>query len=284
MIWTVFALTTSLLLTEVDAKQVVLCETSLLNHCLQTLSLSVRGQLPDSDAELKQLLGQRGAMVLPLRDENVAGVILLARKQIPDSLSIDLSGSLYSFTLSEQLAVTLWHEIGHLEAINLLELGVFDTLSPYRHEWIADCYLTWRSAKEGKGLDLAWQQYHRRNLNMMQSAENISHWTVPVMAQVLEQYDAEQLAHFNSFSDFIQDALPRLFEEEQDTLAEFASLFHRTFDTQVMQLLPDYMFWRKPVLAQLLEPTLVKLLGEPAAREWMQKQNFSSPLAFKAEP
>ena len=274
MSWTAFALTTSLLLAPVDTKQVVLCEASLLKSCLKNLSVDVRGQLPASVNDIKQLLGQRGAMVLPLDDKRVAGVVLLARDQLPQSLSIELSGSLHSFTLSEQLAVTLWHEVGHLEAINLVALGVFDTLSSYRHEWVADCYLIWRSAKEGKGLDLAWQQYHRRNLNMMQNADNISHWTVPVMAQVLQHYDAEQLASFHRFSDFMQDALPRLFEEEQDTLDEFASLFHRTFNTQAMQPLPDYMFWRKPVLAQLLEPTLVSLLGESAARDWMQKQNL----------
>lgn len=274
MIWTAFSLTTSLLLAPVDTKQVVLCETPLLKSCLQTLSVDVRGQLPASVDEIKQLLGQRGAMVLPLRNKHVAGVVLLARDRLPQSLSIELFGSLYSFTLSEQLAVTLWHEVGHLEAINLVEMGVIDSLTSYRHEWIADCYLIWRSAKEGKGLDLAWQQYHRRNLNMMQSADNISHWTVPVMAQVLEHYDAEQLADFNRFSDFIQDALPRLFEEEQDTLDEFASLFHRTFNTQAMRPLPDYMFWRKPVLAQLIAPTLVSLLGESATRNWMQKQNL----------
>ena len=274
MIWTAFSLTTSLLLAPVDTKQVVLCETPLLKSCLQTLSVDVRGQLPASVDEIKQLLGQRGAMVLPLRNKHVAGVVLLARDRLPQSLSIELFGSLYSFTLSEQLAVTIWHEVGHLEAINLVEMGVIDSLTSYRHEWIADCYLIWRSAKEGKGLDLAWQQYHRRNLNMMQSADNISHWTVPVMAQVLEHYDAEQLADFNRFSDFIQDALPRLFEEEQDTLDEFASLFHRTFNTQAMRPLPDYMFWRKPVLAQLIAPTLVSLLGESATRNWMQKQNL----------
>jgi hypothetical protein len=281
VIWTAFALTTSLLLAPVDTKQVVLCETPLLKSCLQTLSVDVRGQLPASVNEIKQLLGQRGAMVLPLRDTHIAGVVLLARDRLPQSLSIELFGSLHSFTLSEQLAVTLWHEVGHLEAINLVESGVIDSLSSYRHEWIADCYLIWRAAKEGKGLDLAWQQYHRRNLNMMQSADNISHWTVPVMAQVLEHYDAEQLVKFDTFSDFIQDALPRIFEDEQDTLDEFASLFHRTFNTQAMHPLPDYMFWRKPALAQLLEPTLVTLLGESATRDWMQKQNLPQiPITF----
>lgn len=281
MIWTALALTTGLYLTQVNDKQVLLCETELIQPCLQELSPDARRQLPAIAAEVNRLLGVRGAMVLPLQDTDIAGVILLDRQQLPHSLSVELSGSLHSFTLAQQLEVTLLHETGHLEAIALLESGVIDALSPYRHEWIADCYLIWRLAKKGKGLDLAWQQYHRRNVNMMQSVENVSHWTVPIMAQVFEHYDVEQLVKFDSFNGFMQDALPKLSEESQDSLDEFASLFHRTFSTQVMHFLPDYMFWRKPVLGQLLEPTLVTLLGAPAAREWMKNQKLPFKMSFQ---
>jgi len=211
---------------------------------------------------------------MPVEDTTIAGLILTSAENIPESLSVNLSGSIISLNLEHQRQLTLWHEIGHLEAKALLDKGGIDELTPYMHEWLADCYLAWRVAQETGSLALIWQQYHRRNLDLMQNVKAMSHWTVPVLSQLLNRYTLQELVAFETFDDLMDDIRPHLALLDPDSLDEFSSLVHRTFSTQVLQPLPNYMFWRKPDLGRYLEPTLIKLLGEVRAQEWLREQNM----------
>ncbi|WP_246033095.1 hypothetical protein [Shewanella canadensis] len=274
MICSALALSVSLLWTDIGSKQAMICDLQSLQSCLDQLPSSVRHQLPANFSEFNQLLGQRGAMVMAVEDRSIAGLILTSPENIPESLSVNLSGSIVSFNLENQHQLTLWHEMGHLEAKELLDSGLIDELTPYMHEWLADCYLAWRVARETGSLGLIWQQYHRRNIDVMQNVTAMSHWTVPVLSQLLSRYTLQELMAFETFSDLMVDILPQLALLEPDSLAEFSSLLHRTFSTQVLQPLPNYMFWRKPDLGHYLEPTLIKLLGEDAAQHWLREQRM----------
>lgn len=274
MIWSTLTLGASLLWADIGSKQALVCDMESFQSCLHQLPSSVRHQLPANVSEFNQILGQRGAMVMAVEDSTIAGVILLSPENLPGSLSVNLSGSIVSLNLENQQEITLWHEMGHLEANILQNSGLIDELTPYMHEWLADCYLAWRVAQEKRNLGLIWQQYNRRNIDVMQSVDNMSHWTVPVLSQLLSRYSLQELMAFETFSDLMSDLLPQLELPDPDSLAEFSSLVHRTFSTEVLQPLPNYMFWRKPALGHYLEPTLTKLLGEQAAEHWLIEQKM----------
>jgi len=274
VIWSALALSVSLLWTDIGSKQAMICELDSLQSCLHQFPSSVRHQLPANVSQFNQILGQRGAMVMPVEDRSIAGLILTSSANIPESLSVNLSGSIISLNLEHQRQLTLWHEIGHLEAKALLDMGGIDELTPYMHEWLADCYLAWRVVQETGSLALIWQQYHRRNLDLMQNVKAMSHWTVPVLSQLLNRYTLQELVAFETFDDLMDDILPHLALLDPDSLDEFSSLAHRTFSTQVLEPLPNYMFWRKPDLGRYLEPTLIKLLGEVRAQDWLREQNM----------
>lgn len=293
MIWLALALNlnVSLFWTDIGSKQALVCHVSVLQTCLNQLSPHVRQQLPNTQADFRHELGRRGAMVLAVDDEDISGLVLLAPSHLPESVVVDLSGNIYSFDLAQQKQMTLWHELGHLEAKRLVEQGMFKPLSEFQHEWLADSYLIWRSAKERKSLDLAWQQYHRRNLDVIKDVSFMSHWSVPMLDQILQRYSLEELNKFDKFGDLIADLLPHLTFLNQDELNEFSSLIHRTFSPQAFMNLPNYMYWRKPALRKYFEPTLVSLLGGEGAQQWLQEQSlltdaepFSVDPAFLAEP
>ncbi|NRB22650.1 hypothetical protein [Shewanella sp.] len=274
MIWLALALSSGVYWTEVGAKQALVCQMTELGSCLAHLPPRVRQQVPNSIDGLNRAMGRRGAMVLPLVDTQVSGLILISPSNIPQTILVDLSGELYSFPLVESQQLTLWHELGHLQAVDLVDKGLMEGLTDYQHEWLADCYLVWRSAREKQGLDLAWQQYHRRNIDVMQDVSFMSHWTVPVLSQLLSRYKVEELTHFETFEALMGDFLPQLEQANQDTLDEFSSLIHRSFSTQASLQLPSYMYWRKPALRRYFESTLVSLLGREAADLWLREQSL----------
>ncbi|AQS37958.1 hypothetical protein Sps_02806 [Shewanella psychrophila] len=274
MIWLALVLSPSLYWTDVGVKQALVCQVTQMESCLANLSPHVRQQLPSTADGLNHAMGLRGAMVLPVADRDISGLILISPSYIPNSILVDLSGELHSFPLVESKKVTLWHELGHLEAANLVGKGLMGKLSSYQHEWVADCYLVWRTARETLGLDLAWQQYHRRNIDVMKDVSFMSHWTVPVLSQLLGHYSFEELNRFRTFESLMSDFLPQLEQLDQDTLDEFSSLIHRSFSTQASLHLPSYMYWRKPALRQYFESTLVSLLGRNGANQWLQQQSM----------
>ncbi len=203
-------MTSGVFRTDIGPKHALVCERHQLEACVAQLPPSARHQLPTRLSDLHYLLGQRGAMVLPLRHDEIAGLVITDYKQLPRSQTINWGVGHFTLVLKQQAQLTYWHELGHLYAIDALSRQGQTITSAYQHEWLADLYLVWRIAHETDSLELAWQQYHRRNLAVMADSEFMSHWTVPILAQVLERYSVELLQQFSSFELFWRDVSPGL--------------------------------------------------------------------------
>ncbi|WP_244623405.1 hypothetical protein [Shewanella salipaludis] len=277
------ALASGLYWTQVGSAQALVCPVSLLSLCLEELSPEVRRQLPDSESKILGAMGLRSAMVMPTSDAECAGLVLVNDNGDRTSLSVNLGGEGYSLPLTRQHELTLWHELGHLQNLALRGTVLPLELRPYQHEWLADIYLVWRSVHETGSLDLAWQQYHRRNLAVLADVTNMSHWSPPVLRQLLEKYDAGQLMGFGHYADFLKASYPLLRQYDADALGEFSSLIQRTFGPGAVQDLPRYIFWRKARLGYYLQPTLRALMGPNAADAWLT-QAAMQPLSEQGAP
>lgn len=256
--------------------QALVCQTPQLSNCLAQLSPETRRQLPSDPNLLLQQMARRGAMAIPLNDPHVTGSILLSVDNIPRSLSARWNGQVYSLQLQQAVNLTLLHELGHLAVASSHSPYLTKTLlSPYQHEWLADIYLLWSLAKQDQRRDLAWQQYHRRNLAVFDSRFAMSHWTSPMLAQLMEIYDWEQLAKFEQFDLLINQLYPQLKQYDQDELDEFSSLMQRVFGTVMMHNLPHYMFWRRGEMGRYIRPTIEAVMGKPAAQVWLDKNGMN---------
>lgn len=256
--------------------QALVCQTPQLIECLAQLPQDARQQLPQDPSLLLQEMGLRGAMARPIRHQIITGVILLATDNIPRASSALLNGQIYSLTLQHAVQLTLLHELGHLAIASSHSPHLrHQPLSTYQHEWLADIYLLWSLAKKNQSNELAWQQYHRRNLAVFASASAMSHWTTPMLAQLMRLYSWEELAHFEQFDTLIDDLYPRLMQYDQDELDEFSSLIQRVFGSGVMHSLPHYMFWRRPEMGRYIRPTIETLMGKQAAASWLTQNAMS---------
>jgi hypothetical protein len=272
-------------------KQALVCELSHWNECQRQLSPNSAKQLNFSAKFAAQVLGRQEAMVLPIKDAQQAGVILLAPSlwlalhELPSSrhnqvlkggaaqqMSINVAGEYYALKLKLQAQLTLWHELGHLENIALQGGLLPEQLSAYQHEWLADVYTLWRSVQETGNLDLAWQQYHRRNMALMNDIANLQHWSAPQLLSILREHSQTELVNLEQYSDYIASIYPNLTQVDEVALAEYSSLVQRTFGAGAVQALPNYMFWRQQKLALWLRPTLDELMGKQQADSWLRKQ------------
>lgn len=258
---------------DIAAQKALICERDTLATCLEVLPESARVQLPNS--QLLQLsMGARAAMVLPLLHREIAGVLVTDFDKLPHKRSVNWGAGHYSLALNRQDELTYWHELGHLEAIAAMQSLNLEINSTYQHEWLSDLYLVWRVANETNSVNLAWQQYHRRNIDVIANTEFMSHWSVPILAQALQRYSVKQLQSFDSFNAFLTDFWPLLTVPNDDSIAEFSSLIQRTFGAGTVQPLPGYMYWRKPDLGRYLEPTLIKIMGQSSAKRWLAEQSM----------
>ncbi len=255
-------------------KQALLCPLAQLSQCLSILPKAILQQLPRDEAQFKEELGLRSAMVLPLVDSRVAGLILINEVETPRLQFANIDGMSYQLELKDQELLTLWHELGHLENVSLQGTVLPQALTGYQHEWLADLYLIWRVAEEKGSYTLAWQQYHRRNLAALTSVQSISHWTSPMMGQVLLQYSVGQVARFADYQAFLAAVYPKLIQLSPGQLNEYASLMQRTFGASVLQPLPNYLSWRKRSLGDYLKPTLVQLMGDEESSKWLIQQGM----------
>ncbi|WP_445945970.1 hypothetical protein [Shewanella sp.] len=285
-------------------KKALICDISHWHECLQQLSSTALAQLDFSPEYAENVLGRQEAMVLSVKESQHAGVILLApslvqalEQQVTEDsahksidkitkknsekstsiisirqASISVAGKYYSLILEHQAQLTLWHELGHLENIALQGSILPIKLSAYQHEWLADVYTLWRSLKETGKLDLAWQQYHRRNMALINDIANLSHWSAPQLLSLLSEQPERLQLDFEQYSNFIAFIYPKLMQLDESTLAEYSSLVQRTFGAGAVQSLPHYMFWRQQELALWLRPTLGELMGEKQAELWLKAQ------------
>lgn len=262
-------LISSLTWVPVADKQALICHLAQLSQCLAVLPSAVRQQLPRNEALFKKAIGLRSAMVLPVKDSHFSGLILVNEQDTPEIQLANIDGITYQLDLKEQAQLTFWHELGHLENLALQGSLLPAELTPYQHEWLADLYLIWRIANAKDNLDLAWQQYHRRNLAALTSMKYMSHWTSPMMMQVLSKYQIAQITQYGHYRDFLADFYPKMVQIEPQVLREYSSLMQRTFGETVLQPLPEYLYWRKPDLGRYLAPTLILLMGEQKAHDWL---------------
>jgi len=256
-------------------KKALRCERKALTTCLAQLPRGARAQVPNIGL-LQASMGNRAAMVLPIHHTHIAGVIITDDSLLPQQSSVNVAGKHYTLVLDRQAELTYWHELGHLEAMAAMASIEQGISSQFTHEWLADLYLVWRIAHETGELNLAWQQYHRRNIDVMNSVAAMSHWSAPILAQVLVGYRADELQAFKSFKAFLIELLPKLTIPSEDSIAEFSSLIQRTFGAGSVQSLPGYMYWRKPALGEYLAPTLSTLMGRQTARRWLVTQDMQT--------
>lgn len=262
-------LMTSLSWVPIADKQALICPLAELKECLETLPASVRLQLPSTSAQFKHELGLRSAMVMPVADSHLSGLILINERETPEVQFANIDRVTYQLDLQEQSQLTLWHELGHLENLALQGSLLPENLTTYQHEWLADIYLIWRIAREKGSYHLAWQQYHRRNLAALTNVQYMSHWSAPMMIQVLNRYQVFQVAHYSQYRDFVANFYPMVTQIDPHTLGEYSSLMQRTFGQSVLQPLPEYLFWRKTELGYYLKPTFDLLMGREKARDWL---------------
>jgi hypothetical protein len=271
-------------------KKSLICEISHWANCIKQLSFASQKKLGLSNSQAISALARQEAMVFPIADSQVSGLVLLAPslvaalKTVDDmplatpaimtntQLSISVNGALYPLKLEQQARLTLWHEIGHLENIALQGKSLPEHLTPYQHEWLADVYVVWRSSRSNTDLSLAWQQLHRRNMALINDIGNLSHWSTPQLQFILTSASLEDIQAFSQYSDFIADIYPEMAQLDEVELREYSSLVQRTFGTGAVQALPSYMFWRQAQLAKWLQPTLSELMGPVQAQTWLKRQ------------
>lgn len=254
----------------IATKQALVCSLSSLVRCIALLPASLQQQTAFSVANIRRAVGRKSAMVLVAEHHIIAGVIVVnpANNMAEQSGAIGLKT--YQLPLANQIQLTLWHEIGHLYNIALQGSILPSSLTEYQHEWLADLYLLWRIAQHYQQLDLAWQQFHRRNLALINDSGNLSHWSAPQLQIVLNHYNAQQLQHFTHYEDFLSAVYPLMPTWSPRDMGEFSSLVQRTFSA--VQSLPGYMFWRQSELIQVLSPTLERLMGKAEAQRWLKNQ------------
>ncbi|MBV7314673.1 hypothetical protein [Shewanella sp. NIFS-20-20] len=253
-------------------QQVRVCQAGELAECLARLPAQWQQALP-SAPRLLVSLGQHGAMsvrvtlgaeagdALPNHSVASYGLILLATANLPTYASAYSRGQYWQLPLAQQALMSQWHEAGHLVIAHLQDQAVLPSqLSKPQQETLADIYSIWRSAHHFGDLALGWQQYHRRNLALIDSVDNVSHWSVPVLQPLLAQLPLEQWLQAQDFADFIGVSPLRWRLPKHRELNELASLTQQSFGEHSGPKLARYLYWRREQLWQLLSPTLAQFL------------------------
>lgn len=256
-------------------KQALICPLANIDSCLKELPRALQRQIGLSALNIRQSMGYKSAMVLAVNHPTIAGVIAIQAEREPKQQTGSLGLETFSIELVNQAQLSLWHEIGHLHNIALQGQELPSNLTDYQHEWLADVYLFWHLAQTQQ-LNLAWQQLHRRNLAIIHDSDNLSHWSAPQLQYLLQVNEQKLLSSNMPYNEFIGHIYPLLPNFSTRDISEFSSLIQRTFGAGVVQPLPNYMFWRQPGLAKILQPTLDFLMGKPAAQKWLSQYLESS--------
>ncbi|UJF21709.1 hypothetical protein [Shewanella sp. OMA3-2] len=256
-------------------KRALVCPLVSIETCLKKLPQSLQGQISLSASNIRQSIGYKSAMVLAVNHSTIAGIIAIQAEREPKQQTGALGLKTYGIELVNQAQLSLWHEVGHLHNIALQGKELPTNLTDYQHEWLADVYLFWHLA-QSKQLHFAWQQLHRRNLAVIHDSDNLSHWSAPQLQYLLQMNQQQSLVKDISYRQFMSQIYPHLPNYSTRDISEFSSLIQRTFGAGVVQPLPNYMFWRQPDLAKILQPTLDFLMGKPAAQKWLSQYLESS--------
>ncbi|RYV00528.1 hypothetical protein SOPP22_17070 [Shewanella sp. OPT22] len=259
---------------DINSKRALVCDINQIQHCLKALPQSALDHLPPKLHRYREMMGLRHAMVIPLQAPKTSGLILINPSETPTEAFAIVRNKPLKLHLNQQRQLSLWHEEGHLFNNDLPQR--FRPKNQFQHEWQADLYLLWRSVKETQRTDLAWQQFHRRNIDVINDPINLNHWSSPILLQVLSQYSAQHINSFKSYSEFIHAVHPHVHELEGDDKQETYNLIRFLFDDNSTRDLPNYLYWRRPKLAQFLYPTFDYLLGQNKANELIKKLHLPS--------
>lgn len=267
-------LASSLFWSDVGDRQALVCPPEQYTQCLAAIPAQYQRRFPAKLSTVQWQLGLRAAMAMPTDGEQFAGIILWAPDRLNHSISALWNDTVYQLPLAQQAELTLWHELGHLVITHLQYQGQLpNNLTPLEHEWLADCYMLWRSVQETGELVLARQQLDRRNMAVFADIENFSHWTALYLAPQLANVDVQQLQH-SRFAAWLLPMFRATKRYNADELQEFSGLLQRLFGMGRWQSLPDYMSWRRPTLGQVIGDTLRRVMGDSAAERWMTEQNL----------
>jgi hypothetical protein len=256
-------------------KQALICPLANIDSCLKELPLSLQEKTDFLALNIRQSIGYKSAMVLAVSHPTIAGVIAIQTDREPKQQTGSLGLETFSIELVNQAQLSLWHEIGHLHNIALQGQELPLNLTDYQHEWLADVYLFWHLVQTQQ-LHFALQQLHRRNLAIIHDSDNLSHWSAPQLQYLLQMNEQKPYVKDIPYREFIAQIYPQLPNYSTRDISEFSSLIQRTFGAGVVQPLPNYMFWRQPDLAKILQPTLDFLMGKPAAQKWRSQYLESS--------
>ncbi|MCL1077655.1 hypothetical protein D5R81_06660 [Parashewanella spongiae] len=248
---------------DIHTQRALVCDINQLSFCLQQLPESSLTHLPQDAKQLREVMGHRHAMVLPItQPENISGLILLNKEVEPKSVITFIGRQTLQLNLFRQQELSLWHEQGHLANKQLQATILPQQLSRYEHEWLADVYVLWRSVKETGTLELAWQQYHRRNLAAIDDPINLSHWSSPYLLRLMSELSVTQIQQFSQYSDFVKASYLKLNSINPRRQKELNNLVKFIFNNNKSSELPNYLYWRRAELNALLKPTFIHLLGE----------------------
>lgn len=267
-------LVSSLFWSDVGERQALICPPEQYSQCLAAVPAKYQQRFPAQVAAVRRQLGLRAAMAMPVDDDQFAGMILWVPERLNHSISALWNDTVYQLPLAQQAELTLWHELGHLAVTHLQHTGQLPaSLTPLEHEWLADCYMAWRSVQETGELTLARQQLDRRNMAVFADIENFSHWTALYLAPQFASFDAKQMQR-SSFAAWLLPLFHATKRYNEDELQEFSGLLQRLFGMGRWQSLPDYMSWRRPALGEVIGTTLRRVMGDTAAEQWMTEQNL----------
>ena len=261
---------------DIGVKQAIVCDINQIQACLKQLDKRSLQRLPVKIKRYREMMGLRHAMVIPINDTSTAGLILINPRETPTETFAIVRNTALKLPLFQQRQLSLWHEQGHLINRPLFASLNQPHISGYQHEWLADLYLLWKSVQATKSTNLAWQQLHRRNIDIINNPINLNHWSSPFLLQVLQKLSTEQILSFSTYNEFFKKIVPKLKPLERDQQTEIHNLVRFLFDNSSTRDLPNYLYWRRPKLTMYLQPTFVHILGNKQAAQLMSKLNLST--------
>ncbi|USD37016.1 MULTISPECIES: hypothetical protein [Ferrimonas] len=255
------------------------CDRAELPACVASLPPSLRRSFPSlwgqsaeqQAAHLSRQLDGQGAVTLLLEQQ---ALIVTDRRRIAQPHIVLLDGRVIEWPSVHSPSLALAHEQGHLLPRSLGQaFRAPHWPSPWADEVVADLHLLWQSARRGE-LDMAWRLYHLRNINLIQSAPDWSHWSVPVLYPWLSQPRRLQRAAEASFESMLLESRFTLSD-----LNHYRMLGQRQFGGSPHSSGFPYV---PPPLVQrwwrMLEPTLSLLLAAdyPSYRQRVESMMVKS--------
>ncbi|GLP95666.1 hypothetical protein [Paraferrimonas sedimenticola] len=266
----------------VGAKQSLVCELHQAQQCIAQLPSELRQAFYQAEPDFPESLGMRQAVSYVFDHPELVGVVLLANPHQNQRFSQFLHSGWHNYQVENEAQLVRLHELGHLHAQAIPEqwLPLPEQISThdwqakrYRQEVYADLYLAWKMA----AIEASWSsiqaQINRRNLAMMSRKRDLTHWTVPYLALVVEQFTAQQVASW-PYDQFVQKVMQSAAPLQGLQLNELAFLFRAEFSGKTPKQSNQYLSWRRKEFGEYVAPTITALMGASAANQWLARRRF----------